>query len=51
MQKNSGIYVQGEDDGTFSSKDIVYTDENGKKISIPRAEFEKLLKQQKSKLT
>jgi hypothetical protein len=51
MQKKSGTYVQGEDDGTLSNKDIVYTDENGKKVSIPRAEFEKLLKQQKSKLT
>ena len=51
MQKKSGTYVQGEDDGTLSNKDIVYTDENGKKVSIPRAQFEKLLKQQKSKLT
>lgn len=53
MKKNSGTYVQGEDDGTLSSKDIVYTDESGKKFTMSREQFKKLIKEQqkKSKLT
>jgi hypothetical protein len=49
MQKNSGTYVQGNDDGTLANKDIEYTDKSGKKVTMSRAEFNKLLKQ--SKLT
>lgn len=45
IQKKSGSYLQGNDNGTFSNKDIEYTDASGKKVSIPRAEWEKLMTQ------
>ena len=50
MQKGSGTYVKGNDDGSLSNKDIEFIDpQTGKKMTITQKQYQEFFKQQKTK--
>jgi len=50
MQKKSGTHLQGNDNGTFSNKDISFVHpKTGKKVTITQKQLKEILEQQKTK--
>ena len=50
MQKKSGTHLQGNDNGTFSNRDISFVHpKTGKKVTITQKQLKEILEQQKTK--